>query len=128
MDIEPVPPIVVNNHIDGVIVFLTAGAVNYLESWYLTDEEFEAYDAEGRAVELRLDARGGVVARAVETEPIHARELRDVLVKALEQRGSASSEIEVRELDDLIELATERLDVWPRKSNGLLARLFRRIR
>ena len=129
MDYEPVPPIVVNNPRDGgVTVFLTLEALNFLEPWYLTDEEFDAYDVEGRAVELRLDQRGDTVAFAIEVEPTHASELRTVLLQALKDAPPVYPGIEELSLRDLVAVAAEQLDVVPWKHDGVLARAFRRIR
>ncbi len=129
MDYESVPPIVVNNPRDGgVTVFLTLEALNFLEPWYLTDEEFDAYDVEGRAVELRLNQRGDTVAFAIEAEPAHASELRAVLQQALKDTPPVYPGIEALSLSDLVAVAAERLDVVPWQHNGVLVRAFRRIR
>jgi hypothetical protein len=129
MYIQPTPPIVVNNPRDnGITVFLTLEAMNFLEPWYITDEEFDAYDVEGRAVELRLDEHGNTVVCAVEVEPAHASELRTVLLQALKDAPPAYPGIETLSLSDLVAVAAERLDVVPWESNSVLARAFRRIR
>jgi len=134
MNIELVPPIVVYNHLDGVCLYLTPKALcDYLESWYITDEKFDAYDAEGRAVELRLDERKAIVVRATELEPTHAPELRAVLLNALMKSRSKRYDspppgIEAFKLSELVAAATERLEVVPWKHDSVLARAFRRIR
>jgi hypothetical protein len=128
MDIEPVPPIVVNNHLDGVILFLTRDSLRHLESWYVTDEKYDVYDAEGRAAELRLDQSGDVTAYAVERDPTRASELRGVLLQALERRQPVAPGLEELALSDLVAVAAERLEVVPWERNGVLARAFRRIK
>ena len=71
-----------------------------LEPWYVTDEDFDAYDAEGWRVELRLEKRRVptffrwlksavelVAPHAVEAEPQHAPELREALLRGFQQAG-----------------------------------------
>ena len=66
-----VPPLVVDNRLDGPSFFESGDAVTaHLEEWYVTDEDWDAYDSEGRAVELVAEKRG-VIARPVEAEPTH---------------------------------------------------------
>ena len=51
-----VPPIVVVNRPDGVTLYESADDLTaQLEAWYVTDEGFDAYDAEGRLVELIVE-------------------------------------------------------------------------
>lgn len=121
-----VPPIVVFNRPDGITLYESADALtDDLEPWYVTDEDFDAYDAEGRRVELLLEKRrvptlfglrhadvDQVVPRAVEAEPQHSGELRETLLRGFEQAGH-SGEREGRSLDDLLAEAKEKLDRAP---------------
>jgi hypothetical protein len=123
-----VEPIVVVNRPDGVAVYETADAVTgHLEPWYAEEEDFDAYDAEGRHVELRVERRPAMVGTfrrrlgvvdlvvpvAVEGEPRHADELRAALVDALTGAGCVRDELRALALPELLDEARRRLDVVP---------------
>ena len=118
------PPVVVFNRPDGITLYESADALTgHLEPWYVTDEDFDAYDAEGRRVELRLEKQQvptwfgprhadveQVVPHAVEAEPQHAAELREALLRGFEQAGYERDEREEKPLEELLAEAKEKLD------------------
>jgi hypothetical protein len=121
-----VEPIVVMNRPDGVTLYASAQALtDHLEPWYATDEDFDAYDAEGRRVELHVEKRRVrtlrwfqadaeyVVPRAVEDAPRHGAELRNVLLRGFEQAGYDRGEREEHTLEQLLAEAREVLDIVP---------------
>jgi hypothetical protein len=122
-----VGPIVVFNRPDGITIYESADALTgHLEPWYVTDEDFDAYDAEGRRVELRLEKRRvptffrllksdveHVVPYAIDEKPQHAPALREALLRGFEQSGYWRAEREERPLGDLLAEATEKLDTVP---------------
>lgn len=119
-----VPPIVIDNRPDGISIYKTAGSLSgQLEPWYVTDEDFDAYDAEGRLVWLRIETRevptffgwrrahrNYVVAYAAEAEPEHADALRRALLQGLGRVGQAHAEHQTLPLPDLLRIASAKLD------------------
>jgi hypothetical protein len=122
-----VAPIIVDNRPDGITLYESADALTgQLEPWYVTDEDFDAYDAEGRRVELRLEKRRvptffrwlksdveQVVPHAVDADPDHAPALREALLRGFEQAGYDRAEREERPLGELLAEAAEKLDTVP---------------
>jgi hypothetical protein len=110
-----VPPIFIDNEVDGLSNYVTVEALeDHLEPWYATDEQFRAYDSDGRMVELVLEQRtvpGSfgvrarrvevVTARSCEDDPQHADELSAALTDFLARRGAAGA-TDAMTLSDLV--------------------------
>jgi hypothetical protein len=110
----PTPPIVVDNTRDGVSFYASVQVMEReLEPWYPRDEQFVAYDAEGRLVEMIVEQRERtgrfgrrlrhevVTASATEMAPTHADELRASLIAQL---GRQNGDIDMADTAPLHEV------------------------
>src|SRR4051812_7355843 len=85
--LEMVPPIIIENRLDGFEFYESPTAVTHqLEEWYVTDEDWRAYDGEGREVVLQVED-GRVIARLSDGAPYHTEDLRAALLSWLQRRG-----------------------------------------
>ena len=91
----------------------------YLEPWAV-EEEFTAYDSEGRLLELRVERRESpfffglsktvvdhVVIEAVEDQPNHAPQLRATLLTFLERVGISLDNSHVLPIRELVRRGVE---------------------
>ena len=119
-----VPPIVIDNSRDGLEMYASVTAlVGYLEHWYATDEDFTAYDREGRLLEVAPDGYG-VQVRALEETPTHEAALREALLRHLRETRENASSFETMALSQLVdEVLADGRFVVSEPGPGLLARL-----
>ena len=106
-------PVIVDDNGDLDFFASIEDAELYLEPWAV-EEEFTAYDSEGRLLKLKVERRESpilfglwktsvddVVIEAVEDQPNHAPQLRATLLTFLERTGISlenSDELPLREL------------------------------
>jgi len=102
-----VPPIFIDNAVDGLSHYPTVDALaDRLELWYVTDEQFVAYDSTGRVVDLVVEERSPgsflVTARCREEAVLHADQLRAVLIAYLARSGAAHTTTDQMTLDEAV--------------------------
>src|SRR5205823_1142554 len=125
-----VPPLIIENRIDGFSFYESPRALTgRLEEWYASDEDWRAYDSEGRRIELKIED-GSVVPHAAEAQPTHADELRQSLVEWLERKGRDRTEIEGIGLEELLRdaIAVGGVVGEPRPVGGGARRVLRWLR
>ena len=109
-----VAPVIVDDNGDVDFFASIEDAELYLEPW-AAEEEFTAYDSEGRLLEIRVEGRefpvlfglirskvDHVRIEAVEDEPHHARQLRATLLTFLERSGLSFDNSDVQPLRELV--------------------------
>lgn len=113
-------PVIIAEGVDVAVYRLDE--VRLIESWF-ANEEYVAYDAEGRELELvalspeRPGRRSAsrcsefVEVRATEGEPSHQRELADLLRRWLVAIGT-DADVHQLELTDLVAIAKQRAEAY----------------
>lgn len=114
-----VAPVIVDDNGDVDFFASIEDAELYLEPWAV-EEEFTAYDSEGRLLELRVERRESpfffglsktvvdhVVIEAVEDQPNHAPQLRATLLTFLERVGISLDNSHVLPIRELVRRGVE---------------------
>ena len=114
-----VAPVIVDDNGDVDFFASVEDAELYLEPWAV-EEEFTAYDSEGRLLELRVERRESpfffglsktvvdhVVIEAVEDQPNHAPQLRATLLTFLERVGISLDNSHVLPIRELVRRGVE---------------------
>ena len=114
------PPIIVNEHGDIHVFPSVEEAETYLEPVDVRNNEYVAYDSEGRRLILSVRSRPrtflfGLLTSNVETvaigceeeQPQHAEELRIVLAGSLQRRGHPADVVQGLSLRALMSAASE---------------------
>ena len=109
------PPIIVNNFGDVVFFASVADAEGWLEAIDVENNEYVAYDSEGRLVTLGVVTKqkgffsGGkrVVVERAEAEPTHALELRNTLVHFFGRVGASKDWLASAALEELVKRGIE---------------------
>jgi hypothetical protein len=96
------PPIIVDNFGDTMIFESVEKAEKYIEPMDVINEEYVAYDSEGRLLQLIAELPLHVVLLAAESEPYHAHELRRLLADFFERIGISTNWLERASLHDLV--------------------------
>ena len=114
-----IAPVIVDENGDVTFFASIEDAERYLEPWAV-EEEFTAYDSEGRLLEIRVERRESssffglskrvvdhVVIVAVEDQPNHALQLRATLLSFLERTGVSLANSDVLPLRELVRRGVE---------------------
>jgi hypothetical protein len=114
-----VAPVIVDDNGDVDFFASIEDAELYLEPW-AAEEEFTAYDSEGRLLGIRVERRERraffglsklafdyVVIEALEDRPDHALQLRATLQSFLEKTGCSIADSEVLPLRELVRRGVE---------------------
>ena len=109
------PPIIIDESGD-VAIFETAETASvYLEPPDIINEEYVAYDSEGRLLKLSLSdsrmpinyERMKIIIEPTEAEPSHASDLRKILMRFLSYLGISKDWVVSASLKDLVSKSLE---------------------
>ena len=118
--LEPIlmkPPIIFNDNGDVLLFTSVSSAEQYLEPEDIREKgECEVYDSEGRKLGISIVSkrtsflffpinREHLELRAIDTDPRHAAQLRELLTEFLTQVLESTESLEDRSLDELIQVA-----------------------
>ncbi len=100
------PPIIVDAHGDPIILGSVEDAEAHLEAIDVENDEYVAYDSEGRILRL-IPTSPRITIESAEQEPQHAEELRAVLVSLLTYTGESADWLKQASLQELVDRALE---------------------
>ena len=96
------PPVIVDEHGSAMVFESIDDAERYLEPIDIRNQEYVAYDSEGRLLRL-IASDFQVTVEAVDLEPQHSSRVRELLVGLLEYTGVESSVLQGKSLQELVE-------------------------
>jgi hypothetical protein len=122
------PPIIVDEH-GGVEIYKTIEeAAMDLEAVDVENNEYVAYDSEGRLLRLIPTSVHAVTIESAEQEPSHTDELHAVLFKFLMDNGERASWLKEASLQELVTKALEyKIDITFHSPFESIGRFFRRL-
>jgi hypothetical protein len=95
-------PVILSNYGDVLIFDSIEKAERYIEPIDVTNNEYIAYDSEGRLLRLVEQSRYRVIVEPVESDPSHRGELREILVDFLARIGVSQNWLAGASLEDLV--------------------------
>jgi hypothetical protein len=120
------PPIIINEHGSVFLFQSVEDAEMYLEAVDVENNEYVAYDSEGRLLRLVPKPPHEVIIRSAEQEPGHSDELHATLFKFLLYEGAPADRLRQASLRELVEKASGyEIDLTRKPLDGLRA-FFRR--
>jgi hypothetical protein len=99
---QMIAPIIIYNFGDVLIFETVEKAERYIEPIDIDNNEYIAYDSEGRLLRLIVRSRNRVHIEATEAEPNHADEVRKILIDFLAYVGLLRDRLLNATLQDLI--------------------------
>ena len=99
-------PIIVDEHGAATIFESVKDAERYLEAVDVENNEYIAYDSEGRLLRL-IPTTPRITIRGAEQSPTHSPELRTLLTNLLGYTGVPASSLREATLQELVEKALE---------------------
>lgn len=96
------PPIIADNKGDVLVFRSPQEAELYIETVDVQNQEYVAYDSEGRLLRLLAIKRNKVALELMENEPSHASQLRTLLQKHLVTLGVPFEWVDEASLTDLV--------------------------
>ncbi len=100
------PPIIVDEQGTATVFESIEDAERYLEPIDVRNEEYVAYDSEGRLLRL-LPTSPRITIENAELEPRHSSEVRDLLIRLLNYSGHAVEKLQRENLADLVTMSLE---------------------
>jgi hypothetical protein len=98
--------IIVDNFGDLMVFTSVKSAETWMEAIDVINDEYVIYDSAGRLLKASVTKTDRVVIDAVESEPSHTRELRDILVDHLSGRRIPREVLERESLETIVQRAS----------------------
>lgn len=96
------PPIIADNNGDVLVFRSLKDAEIYIEPVDVQNNEYTAYDSEGRLLRLKTIKHNRVALEPIESEPLHASQLRTLLQEHLVALGLPLEWIDGASLAELV--------------------------
>lgn len=103
---EICPPIIVDEQGTAIVFESIEGAERYLEPIDVRNNEYVAYDSEGRLLRF-LPTSPRITIEAAELDPRHSTEVRELLIRLLGYTGVAVDMLRGESLQDLVTKSLE---------------------
>jgi hypothetical protein len=99
-------PIIVDEQGSAIVFESVADAEQYLEAIDVQNNEYLAYDSEGRLLRL-LPTTPQITVESAELRPSHSKEVRDLLVRLLTYTGVPEAQLQAESLKQLVTRSLE---------------------